>query len=84
MLEEDKRNDLQETNREEPSKKELRREILPFLICGAVIAVVLNRITLAVYGSAIPAGNVLGAALTGLVFGYVVCGFYRFFKGRRK
>lgn len=83
MQEDINREDKRDAENAGQSKKELRREILPFLICGAVIAVILNRITLTVLGRAIPAGNMLGAALTGLVFGYVAWGFYRFFSRRK-
>ena len=71
-----KNEEIREDNQESISKKELRRQIFPFLICGAAVGAVLNIFT------GFPFGNVFGAALTGLVFGYVAWGFWRFFTRR--
>jgi hypothetical protein len=37
-----KKEEIREENPESISKKELRRQIIPFLICGAAVGAVLN------------------------------------------
>ncbi len=77
MNQEDNKKEEITEERETESKRKLRRQIIPFLICGAAVCAVLNICT------GFPFGNVFGAALTGVVFGYVAWGFWRFFTGRR-
>ena len=57
--------------------KDDKKEIIPFLILGAAVCAVLNVCT------GFPAGNIIGAILTGIVFGYIVWGLWRFFIRRK-
>ena len=74
---EDKREEKQEEEKRGRSKREMRREIIPFLTCGAAVCAVLNVRT------GFPAGNIWGAILTGIVFGYIAWGFWNVFRNRR-
>ncbi len=77
QTENDNREEVQKEENNGRSKREMRREIFPFLIFGAAVCAVLNVRT------GFPAGNIIGAILTGIVFGYVAWGFWRFFFRRR-
>lgn len=74
---EDKREEKQEEEKRGRSKREMRREIIPFLTCGAAVCAVLNVRT------GFPTGNIWGAILTGIVFGYIAWGFWNVFRKRR-
>lgn len=76
QTEDDKKEEIREEENGR-SKREMRREIFPFLILGAALCAVLNVRT------GFPAGNMVAAILTGIVFGYIAWGLWRFFFRRR-